>query len=168
MFDHSGGGGSTGGEFINSHKIGDTLRVEINGDTYSAAITNIRSTHKGAGNPYALSKISVMLATRGPLRNIAVPATQFDRILVSNLYDKPEAIFRNVATEIRETAKIITGNLLSAYGELQDTRGSIINFTKSDGTTEQGILLPKKFDFKQNTKGDYRLRTPEHAAKFLH
>ena len=167
MLEHSGVVAQTGRDFIHSHKIGDTCRVEINGDTYSAAITNIRSTHKGAGNPYALSKISVTLATRGPMRNIAVPATQFDRIYVCGLYDKPEAVFRQSGAEPRDTAKIVTGNLLAAYGELKDTRGTIINFTKSDGTTEQGILLPKKFDFKQNTRGDYRLRSPEHALRFL-
>ena len=167
MLPHSAVVADTGRRFIYDHKIGDTYRVEINGDTYSAAIVNVRSTHKGAGNPYALSKVNVVLATRGPLRNVSVPATQFDGIEVSALYEKPEGIFRHSAAEVRDTAKIVTGNLLSAYGELKETRGTIINFTKHDGTTEQGILLPKKFDFKQHTRGDYRLRTPEHALKFL-
>jgi hypothetical protein len=158
---------ATGKAFISWHPIGSTWRVEINGDIFNAAVTNIRSTHKGTGNPFALSKINVTLATNGSLRTLSVPATQFERIEVTKLDDKPAAIFRGTAKETRETAKIITGNLLAAYGELKDTRGTIINFTKADGTTEQGILLPKKFDFSKNTKGDYRLRDGAHALKFL-
>jgi broad specificity phosphatase PhoE len=153
--------------FIRDHQIGSTLRVEINGDVYSAAVANIRSTHKSSGNPFAMSKINVTLATNGSLRTLAVPATQLERIEVAKLYDKPEDIFRGRKAETRETAKIITGNLLAAYGELKDTRGTIINFSKADGTTEQGILLPKKFDFSKNTRGDYRLRDAAHALKFL-
>jgi strawberry notch-like protein/NTP hydrolase family protein len=153
--------------FIRDHQIGSTLRVEINGDVYSAAVANIRSTHKSSGNPFAMSKINVTLATNGSLRTLAVPATQLERIEVAKLYDKPENIFRGRKAETRETAKIITGNLLAAYGELKDTRGTIINFSKADGTTEQGILLPKKFDFSKNTRGDYRLRDAAHALKFL-
>lgn len=157
----------TARDFIRDHEIGSTWRVEINGDLYNAAVVNIRSTHKGTGNPFALSKINVTLATNGSLRTLAVPATQVQRIEERKLYDKPEDIFRGTKAETRETAKIITGNLLAAYGELTDTRGTIINFTKADGTTEQGILLPKKFDFSKNTKGDYRLRDAAHALKFL-
>jgi 2'-5' RNA ligase len=156
-----------GRTFLRDHPIGTTMRVDINGDLYSAAITNIRSTHKGTGNPYSLSKFSVMLATNGPMRTIAVPGTQLNKIEASRLYDKPENLFRVARTDTRETAKIITGNLLAAFGELQDTRGTIINFTKQDGTTEQGILLPKRFEFSKNTKGDYRLRDAAHALKFL-
>ena len=148
-------------------QTGSTYRVEINGDVHSAAVVNVKSSHKGTGNPYALSKINITLATNGSLRTIAVPATQFERIIAAYLYDEPQNIYRGTKTETRETAKIITGNLLAAYGELTETRGTIINFTKADGTTEQGILLPKKFELKQNTRGDYRLRDAAHAAKFL-
>jgi GGDEF domain-containing protein len=154
-------------QFIHEHPIGTTLRVEINGEVYSAAITNLRSTHKTTGNPFAFSKINVTIATNGALRSLNVPATQLQRIETAKLWQDPESIFRGKAAETRETAKIITGNLLAAYGELTATRGTIINFTKQDGTTEQGILLPKKFDFKENTKGDYRLRDADHAIKFL-
>lgn len=157
----------TARDFIRDHEIGSTWRVEINGDIYNAAVTNIRSTHKSAGNPFALSKINVTLATNGSLRTLSVPATQLQRIEVTKLYDRPESIYRGTKAETRETAKIITGNLLAAYGELQDTRGTIINFSKQDGTTEQGILLPKRFDFSKNTKGDYRLRDASYALKFL-
>ena len=156
-----------GRSFIRDHQIGSTWRIEINGDVYSAAVTNIRSTHKGHGNPFALSKIMVNLATAGPLRNIAVPATQMNGITVASLYDSPTDIFRTVRPDQRETAKIVTGNLLAAFGELTGTRTSIINFTKHDGTTEQGILLPKNFSFSRNTRGDYRMRDSAHALRLL-
>jgi hypothetical protein len=154
-------------QFLRDHGIGSTLRIEINGETYNAAITNIRSLYKGNGSPYALSKINVTLATAGPMRFISVPASQLGRIEVSKLHEAPEDLFRVANPDARETAKIITGNLLSAYGNLKDTRGTIINFTKADGTTEQGILLPKKFEIGKHVNQDYRLRTPEQAARFL-
>jgi hypothetical protein len=154
-------------QFLKQHPIGSTMRVEINGDGYRAAIVNVESTHKGSGNPYSFSKINVTLATDGSLRFQKVPATQLSRIQTGYLHYRPEEIFRNLQPQGRETAKIITGNLLAAYSELQGTKGSIINFTKADGSTEMGILLPKKFEIKENTRGDYRMRTPQQIAKYL-
>ena len=61
----------------------------------------------------------------------------------------------------------LTGNLLAAYGEIKGVRGTIISFTKADGVIEQGILLPKLFDFSKNTQGDYRLRSGAEALNFL-
>lgn len=154
--------------FINSHRIGTTFRVEINGDLYNAVVTNIRNVHKGNGSPYAMSKVHVTVAVNGALRSVTVPATQFKRIEVTALgANNADRLFDAVPRNEREKAKIITGNLLSAYGELKGTTGTIINFTREDGSVEQGILLPKKFDFKTNTMGDFNLRSGEEAFKFL-
>lgn len=156
------------GEFIRDHRIGSGWRVEINGDVYNAVVTNIRSTHKGAGNPFSMSKIQVTVALNGALRNVTVPATQFEGIEVAGLGAAPSinALFESAPKDERQTAKIITGNLLAAYGEIS-TKGTIINFTKADGSTEQGILLPKVFNPAVNTRGDYRIRTVADALKFL-
>jgi hypothetical protein len=154
--------------FIEAHPIGSMFRVDINGDVYNAIVTNIRSTHKAAGNPYSLSKVQVTIAVNGALRSVTVPATQFQRIETNTIGGHGiEGLFKVGILNDRETAKIITGNLLGAYGELDGTRGSIISFTKADGTTEQGILLPKKFDLKENVRQDYRLKSAEDAFKFV-
>jgi hypothetical protein len=156
--------------FMNEHKIGDMFRVEINQENYNAIITNLRNTHKAAGNPYAMSKFQVTIAVNGSLRSVTVPATQFTRIETSSLQGYSASIereFKVGAINERETAKIITGNLLGAYGEMDGTRGSIITFSKSDGTTEQGILLPKTFNFAKDVRQDYRLKTPTDVFKFV-
>lgn len=158
-----------GADFLRSHAIGKTFRVEINSEPYNAVITNVRSTHKTTGNPFSLSKIQITIAVNGALRSITVPATQFRKIEVSSIAPafRIETLFKEQPANQRETAKIVTGNLLAAYGEIKGARGTIISFTKADGTIEQGILLPKLFDFSKNTQGDYRLRSGADALKFL-
>lgn len=155
--------------FLRSHPIGSTFRVDINSDAYNAVVMNVRSTHKESGNPFSMSKIQLTVAVNGSLRSITVPATQFRKIEVSTIARTftVDTLFREQPANQRETAKIITGNLLAAYGELNGVRGTIISFTKADGTTEQGILLPKLFDYGQNTRGDYRLRSGADAYRFL-
>ncbi len=158
-----------GRSFLSSHKIGATFRVDINSEPFNAVVLNVRNTHKETGNPYSMSKIQVSVAVNGALRSLSVPATQFSKIEVSGIAPtfRIEQLFKEQPPNQRETAKIITGNLLAAYGEIQGARGTIITFTKQDGTSEQGILLPKLFDYSKNTRGDYRLADGAAALKFL-
>lgn len=156
-----------GRNFIRDHPIGSLWRVEINGDVYNATILNVRNTHKKGGNPFSLSKTQVVLAVNGPLRTVIVPASQWSRIEIAPISGwgvTVDTTFREQA-ESTQIAKIVTGNLLGAYGELRGTSSQIITFTKKDGSIEQGILLPKKFDLEKNTYGDYHFRT---SADLLH
>lgn len=156
--------------FVQDHPIGSMFRVDINGENYNAIITNIRNTHKTSGNPFALSKFQVTIAVNGALRSVTVPATQFSQIQISGISDYGSSVEREFKVgppNERETAKIVTGNLLGAYGELDGTRGAIIAFTKADGSIEQGILLPKTFNFAKDVRQDYRLKTPSDAYTFL-
>lgn len=156
-------------QYIADHAIGAMFRVQVSEETYNAVVTNIRSTHKSNGNPYAASKLQITIALNGSLRSLTVPATQFKMIEVSAMGRRYsiDSTFQQGLQSERETAKIITGNLLAAYGELKGVRGTIISFTKSDGTSDQGILLPKGFNVKANTQGDYRFRTGAEAYAFL-
>lgn len=160
---------SMGRSFLNDHKIGDLFRVEINSEPFNAVVLNVRNSHKETSNPYSMSKIQLTVAVNGALRSLSVPATQFKKIEVSavSTYSKLGQLFKETPPNQRETAKIITGNLLAAYGEIKGVRGTIISFTKQDGTSEQGILLPKLFDYGKNTQGDYRLKDGAAALKFL-
>ena len=159
---------TTGSNFAEAHQIGSMFRVDINGDQMNAVVTNLRNTHKKTGNPFALSKYQVTIAVNGSLRHLTVPGTQFANIEVSKLAQNYslESLFK-VQAETRDTAKIITGNLLGAYGELAGTKGTIISFTKEDGTTDLGVLLPKAFSMGENTRGGYRLRNGAEALRFL-
>jgi len=159
-----------GQEFAQSHRIGRMFRVEINGEHYNAVVINLRNTHKATGNPFSLSKFQVTIAVNGALRSVTVPASQFNQIETSGMSGYGQSVdqlFKVGPPNERETAKIVTGNLLGAYGELDGSRGSIITFTKSDGTTEQGILMPKVFNFAKDVRQDYRLKTADDALKFL-
>lgn len=152
---------------IAQHRIGSTWRVDINGDLYNAVVINVRSSHKKSGNPFSASKLQIQLAVNGPLRTITVPGSQWSKIEVAPLYGLSiDNAFRD-QVEGSQTAKIITGNLLAAYGEIMDAKGTIISFTKKDGSIDQGILLPKKFDFKQNTRGDFQFRSAKDVETFL-
>lgn len=152
---------------ITEHRIGSTWRIDINGDLYNAVVVNVRSSHKKSGNPFSASKLQIQLAVNGPLRTITVPGSQWSKIEVAPLYGLSiDNAFRD-QVEGSQTAKIVTGNLLAAYGEIKDAKGTIISFTKKDGSIEQGILLPKKFDFKQNTRGDFQFRSAKDAMTFL-
>jgi hypothetical protein len=158
---------NTAVEFLRNHQIGQTLRLDIASDIFSVAVTNVENTHKGGGNPFALSKFVVTLATTGATPSIKIPATQLNRVRLSWINEPAAGLFEIRTSQSREIAKIITGNLLAAYGELKDTRGTIINFTKADGAMEVGILLPKKFNLVENTMGDYLMKSPAHVANYL-
>ncbi|HNN30079.1 MAG TPA: hypothetical protein PKL36_13635, partial [Agitococcus sp.] len=58
-------------------------------------------------------------------------------------------------------------NLLAGYANLVGSDGRVISFTKKDGTTEQGILLPKKFNFKDNVRQDFAIKDANDAFKLL-
>jgi hypothetical protein len=152
--------------FVRYNRVGQAIRVEVNDDLYSGVITKIANAHKGTGNPFAMSKFKVYITTNGALQRIAPAATEFERIFRAYLPDRIDGMFGGHNPDARETANIVTGNLLAAFGEIT-TGGRIINFTKADGTTEQGILLPKKFDIKESTRGDLRIVKPEDVVKIL-
>lgn len=153
---------------IERHKIGTIMRMDIAGETYNAIVINVRSTHKGSGNPFSKSKIQIQVALNGSLRTLSIPATQIDGVVTSYpLGGDINTMFREQPADEREVAKIITGNLLAAYGEVNGARGAIINFTRADGTIDQGILLPKTFNPKVNLRNDYRFKSAEDALKFL-
>lgn len=158
--------------FINDHQIGSAWRVEINGEVYNAVVTNLRSTHKTTGNPFALSKLQISIAVNGALRAVTTAATTFRRIEVAALGGNASTqdigrLFGRQPDNQREEVKIVTGNLLGAFGEIKSVRGTIISFTKEDGSIEQGILLPKKFVYDNDVAQDYRMGSAAEALNFL-
>jgi len=51
----------------------------------------------------------------------------------------------------RENRWMVTGNILAGYAAVNNM-GQIISYTKDDGTTAQGILMPRVFDFEKAEK----------------
>jgi hypothetical protein len=138
---------------LNDFRMGTGLRIEINGDTYNGIIYDIRGRKKVSGNPYAPSSLKFYIAVNGPLREVRVPGSQIKKITLSNLGRNADIadLFQDYLSDTRQRAKIIVGNLLGAYGQLKPgSKGRIITFTKHEGGTEQGILMPAKFDWEHD------------------
>ena len=67
-----------------------------------------------------------------------------ERIPLMELFDKG-------ATVRREKRWMVTGNILAGYAAVNNI-GQIMTYTKEDGTTAQGILMPRTFDFEKEQK----------------
>lgn len=75
------------------------------------------------------------------------------------------SIFDKGATSRREKRWIVTGNILAGYAKYP---GQIITFTRKDGTTGQGVLMSRQFDFEKEQKNQpVRLKTGLEAVKFI-
>lgn len=138
-----------GRTLLNEFRVGTGLRLEINGDIYNGIIYRIDGRKKISGNPYAPSSLKFYIAVNGPLREMRVPGSQIRGITLANLgrNASPAELFRDYQSDARQSCRIITGNLLGAYGMLKPgKKGRIINFGMHDGSKKQGILLPFNFD----------------------
>lgn len=76
---------------------------------------------------------------------------KFEYIPMLDLFDKG-------ATVRREKRWMVTGNILAGFAAVNNM-GQIITYTKDDGTTAQGILMPRTFDFEKAQKNaDVRMK----------
>lgn len=159
-----------GRSLLNEYRVGTGLRIEILGDTYNGIVTKIDGAKKPSGNPYAPSALQFTIAINGPLRQVRVPGSQIRGITISNLGRNADVkqLFQDHLGDTRQRAKIITGNLLGAYGNLKrGVKGRIISFSMDDGKIVQGIIMPNKFDFEKDVSQDYAMRTAEGAQHYL-
>ena len=77
---------------------------------------------------------------------------------VASLFDKG-------ATVRREKRWIVTGNILAGYAKHS---GQIITYTKKDGSTGQGVLMSRQFDYAQAKASErVRIKTGDDAVRFL-
>jgi hypothetical protein len=144
---------------LNNYRVGTGWIIDIKGELYNSVITNVKTTYKkgGAGNPFSPSKWIVSLAVNGSLRSVTLPLTEFNRISQGYLHGDLAKLMQKRPDD-SSSVKIITGNLLAAYTKLKDADARVITFTKKDGSTEQGILLPKSFKFEANIRQDLPLK----------
>lgn len=142
-----------GQAILSEFRVGSGLRVEINDDLYNGVIYRIDGRKNVSGNPYAPSSLKFYIAVNGPLREVRVPGSQIKRITLTNLGRNadPKELFKDYLSDTRQRCKIITGNLLGAYGQLKPgSKGRIIDFTMHEGGTKQGILMPVRFDWEKD------------------
>jgi hypothetical protein len=159
-----------GRQLLNEYRVGSAFSLEINGDLSHGVVIGIEGSKKLSGNPYAPSSLQFTLAVNTPLRSIRVPGSQITKITLANLGRNADIdhLFRDHMGDSRQKSKIITGNLLGAYGELKaGVKGRIISFTMNDGTTRLGIQMPTKFDIDKDVSDTYAMRAPEAALEYM-
>ena len=162
-------------------KIGMPVTIkDKNGMYVFGVITDIKNT-KRTVNPASGSDWKMTLAiangdSRSLTLNFSQIGTNYNLEESADVnYLNPETqqgewtkiidIFDKGATVRREKRWMITGNILAGFAQYP---GQILSYTKNDGTTGQGILLPRQFNFEEEKKrADVRLKTPDDMLKFL-
>jgi|GEM_PF-2998454 len=153
---------------LQQYPIGTPITVKSKlGGILTGIITNVE--HKGkTKNPMAGSdwKIQIALAN-GDAKSISV---NFSQIGTSGPYslsatnegyivdqngnsEKVPVIemFDRGSTSRREKRWMVTGNLLAGFAAV-DNMGQIMTYTKQDGSTGQGILMPRIYDFEKEER----------------
>ena len=152
---------------IDTYPIGTPVSIKnTNGVFVYGVITNIESKGK-TKNPVAGSdwKMTFALAN-GDAKSITVNFSQIGKTYTLTneptvSYLNPETLkneqipledmFDRGATVRREKRWMVTGNILAGYAAVGNI-GQILNYTKDDGTTAQGILMSRTFDFERQQK----------------
>lgn len=104
-------------------------------------------------NPFTPSAVEFQFAVANSIKYLALPASQsltlnamkgayISESLKRTILDNWDVLTKEAAADFTERF-IITGNLLQAYG---NHRGKLISYTKKDGSTGNGILMPESFD----------------------
>lgn len=100
------------------------------------------------------------LAAQNEVQYLNPETLQNERILLPELFDRG-------ATVRREKRWMVTGNILAGFAAVNNI-GEILSYTKNDGTTGQGILMPRTFDFEKEQKNaPIRLKSVSDVMQFL-
>ena len=149
-------------DILNNYFIGSSYAVkDQNGQTFYGIITNIENKAK-TKNPAALSnwKMTIALAD-GDSKAITINFGAIDKTITlerestAPVFNFEKDTFEHVpiadlfdrgAVSRREKRWMITGNILAGFAS-ENGVGRIITYTKEDGTTDQGVLMPRTYDF---------------------
>ncbi|MDF1551923.1 MAG: strawberry notch family protein [Deferrisomatales bacterium] len=133
-------------EMLEQFQIGSSHELMLDEETgvrVPAVVTGVSIT-TSSGNPAARSKIKFTFALAHANQSLRLRMVQYG-LLAGSRQDFRGTI-RNqwdnlIPQETESTQYIVTGNLLAGYARVE--KGSIINFTRADGTQAQGILVPE-------------------------
>jgi len=163
--------------------IGTPVSIKnTNGVFVYGVVTNIEAKGK-TKNPVAGSDLKMTIAlANGDAKSLPLTFSQigstytlkqedevpwfnqeterYDRIPLMELFDKG-------ATVRREKRWMVTGNILAGYAAVNNM-GQIMTYTKDDGTTAQGVLMPRTFDFEKEQKNaPVKLNSAEAVMAFF-
>lgn len=166
-----------------NYGIGTRLAIKnTNGVFVYGVVTDIENKGK-TKNPVAGSDWKMTLAlANGDAKSLNLTFSQIGTRFMLNAQDEvqylnPETLeneriplmdlFDRGATVRREKRWMVTGNILAGFAEVNNM-GQIISYTKNDGTTSQGVLMPRTFDFEKEQKNaPIRLKTYEDVKRFF-
>ena len=150
-----------------NYPIGSQISVKNNNGVFVyGVVTDLE--HKGkTKNPVAGSdwKMTIALAN-GDAKSINLTFSQIGSTYQLKAesevqYLNPETLkgeyiplidmFDKGATVRREKRWMVTGNILAGFAAVNNM-GQIMTYTKNDGTTAQGVLMPRTFDFEKQQK----------------
>jgi len=166
-----------------NYPIGSQISVKNNNGVFVyGVVTDLE--HKGkTKNPVAGSdwKMTIALAN-GDAKSINLTFSQIGSTYQLKAegevqYLNPETLkteyirlidmFDKGATVRREKRWMVTGNILAGFAAVNNM-GQIMTYTKDDGTTAQGILMPRTFDFeKQQKNAPVKLNSVDKVMAFF-
>ncbi len=152
---------------IESFPVGSGISVKNSTGVFVYGVVTNITNNKKTKNPVAGSdwKMQIALAN-GDAKTITVSFSQIGSSYTLKReqevnYLNPETLkgeyiplvdlFDKGATVRREKRWMVTGNILAGYAAVGNF-GQIMSYTKEDGTTGQGILMPRTFDFEKSKK----------------
>ena len=112
--------------------------------------------------PLTFSQIgsSYMLSEQSEIQYLNPETLKNELIPLMDLFDRG-------ATVRREKRWMVTGNILAGFAAV-DNIGQIISYTKNDGTTGRGVLMPRTFDFEKSQKNaPIKLKTAANVMQFF-
>ena len=166
---------------LQNYRLGESVTIkDKNGMYVFGVITDIKNAKRTA-NPASGSDWKMTLAiANGDSKSLTINFSQIgtnyelekgDQVNYLNPetqqgeYTNIIDIFDKGATVRREKRWMITGNILAGFAEYP---GQILSYTKNDGTTGQGILMSRQFDFEREKKtADVKLKTPSDILRYL-
>ena len=168
---------------IDSFPVGSGISVKNSTGVFVyGVVTNITNSKK-TKNPVAGSdwKMQIALAN-GDAKTITLSFSQVGSSYTLKReqevnYLNPETLkgeyiplvdlFDKGATVRREKRWMVTGNILAGYAAVNNM-GQILSYTKEDGTTGQGILMPRTFDFEKSKKdAPVKLKSANDVVNFF-
>ena len=170
---------------LRAYPIGTSISVKNSQGVFVyGVITNIETKGK-TKNPAAGSdwKMTIALAN-GDAKSISLNFSQIGstyQLTEENIVNwlNPETgvaenidvkdIFDKGGNVRREKRWMVTGNILSGFASpIIANQGQIISFTKNDGTTGQGVLMPRTFDFEKAQKdAPIKIKSGEDVMRFM-
>jgi hypothetical protein len=168
---------------VKTYPIGTPVSIKnTNGVFIYGVVTNLESKGK-TKNPAAGSDMKMTLAlANGDAKSISLTFSQIGSSYTLKQEDEvqylnPETLkmeriplidmFDKGATVRREKRWMVTGNILAGYAAVNNM-GQIMTYTKDDGTTAQGVLMPRTFDFeKQQKNAPVKLKSVDQVMEFF-